>query len=99
MEKQIYFGATVLFALVAIFGGGAEGSFVTKINNGFERIVVSIDDHLALPPSSSLSSSGQATTTGFKGATQECRQTLSQLQVRFNFYIHSDGKLKLYKVT
>ncbi|XP_021963561.1 calcium-activated chloride channel regulator 1 [Folsomia candida] len=71
MEKQIYF--TMVFALCAIFGVATEASFVTKINSGFERVVVSIDDHLALSPTSSA-------TTGLKGATHECQIVLEQIK-------------------
>lgn len=78
MEKM---SIAALFAFFAILGA-AETSFITKNNNGLERLVISIEDHLALPPTSSLSSSASGqTTTGYKGATQECQIVLEKLKV------------------
>lgn len=77
-------------------------SFVTKTGNGFERLVVSIDERLAVPPplssaaptvtsssSGSPAQTGSPTTTGFKGA--ECQKVLEQLKVQqtvLNLLLH-----------
>lgn len=56
----------VLFTLgLALDNATALGtSFVTKSGNGFERLVVSIDERLALPPLSGSSSSSPLSSSG-----------------------------------
>lgn len=67
-------------------------SFVTKIGNGFERLVVSIDDTLALLSQSSVSTSTTTTTSTTTASSSahrhqpqqqhECQTVLEQLKVR-----------------
>jgi len=78
--KNLYrFGtAVVLLEAIVLLSATMEtvdASFVSKVNNGFERLVVSIDDQLAAPiqPSSSSSQSS--------GATHDCQTVLEQLKV------------------
>ncbi|CAG7673136.1 unnamed protein product [Allacma fusca] len=90
-DSVIPFGLILAFILAG--GVLVQCSFVTKVNNGFERLVVSIDDQLALPPSTSSFSSSSAFTpsspggTGsIKGATHECQAVLEQLKLQLLIY-------------
>jgi len=81
LSSKMTLNKTALAVFIfAILGAQVEGSFVTKINNGFERLVVSIDDQLALPLTSPQSST-TASSSSYKGATQECQFILEQLKV------------------
>lgn len=79
---------SVISLLILGFIIYVQCSFVTKVGNGFERLVVSIDDQLALPPTSSSSASisaggggGGGGTGSIKGATHDCHAVLEQLKV------------------